>query len=78
MEPGTIYPIEVNVKSIAYHFRPKHRIRFWVANSNFPQYERNLNTGGNIFDESTWVVAHNTVHTGGARPSALVLPVVPK
>jgi hypothetical protein len=78
MEPGTIYSIEVNVKSIAYHFRPKHRIRLWVANSNFPQYERNLNTGGNIFDETTWVIAHNAVHTGGAHPSALVLPIVPK
>ncbi len=78
MEPGKVYPIEVNVKSIAYYFKPGHRIRFYVANSNFPQYERNLNTGGNFYGETTWVVAHNVVHFGGQSPSALVLPVVPK
>jgi putative CocE/NonD family hydrolase len=78
MEPGKVYPVEVNLKSIAWHFKPGHRIQLYVANSDFPEYERNLNTGGNIFDESTWVVAHNTVHTGGSTASALILPVVPR
>jgi putative CocE/NonD family hydrolase len=78
MEPGKVYPVEINLKSIAWYFKPGHRVRLYLANSDFPEYERNLNTGGNIFDESTWVVAHNTVHTGGATASALILPVVPR
>ena len=78
MEAGQVYQIEVNVKSIAYHFKPGHRIRVDIANSNFPQFERNLNTGGTLFDETTWVVARNAIHFGPNHPSALVLPVVPK
>ena len=30
---------------------PGHRIRIEVSSSNFPHFERNLNTGGNNFDE---------------------------
>jgi putative CocE/NonD family hydrolase len=78
MEPGTVYPVEINLKSIAWQFRPGHRIRLWVTGSNFPQYERNLNTGGNIYDETAGIVARNVVHFGAATPSALVLPVVPR
>jgi hypothetical protein len=78
MEPGTVYRVEVNLKSIAYHFKPGHRIRVHLSSSNFPQYERNTNTGGNIYDEATVVVARNLVHFGPDRPSALVLPVVPE
>lgn len=78
MKPGEIYRIEVNLKSTAYRFAAGHRIRLHVANSNFPQYERNSSTGGNIFDEATYLRSSNAVHFGPRYPSALVLPVVPK
>jgi len=76
MEPGKTYRVTVNLKSIAYRFRPGHRIRLYVSSSNFPQFERNTNTGGNIFDESSFVTARNAVHFGGAQASILRLPVV--
>jgi predicted acyl esterase len=47
-------------------------------NSDFPAYERNTNTGGNIYDETQFVRARNTVHFGPQYRSALVLPVVPR
>jgi putative CocE/NonD family hydrolase len=78
MEPGQRYRVEVNLKSIAYHFPAGHRIRLHLAGSSFPQWERNSNTGGNIFDETTYAVAKNSVHFGPGAQSALVLPVVPK
>lgn len=78
MELGQVYQVEVNIKSIAYQFKAGHRVRLDLSSSNFPQWERNSNTGGNIFDETTYVVAHNAVHFGPRRPSALILPVVPK
>ena len=77
MEPGKVYRVEVNLKSIAYHFASGHRIRLWVSSSDFPMYERNLNTGGTIYDEAAWVRATNVVHHGPADSSHVLLPVVP-
>ncbi|MGE0552070.1 MAG: CocE/NonD family hydrolase [Gemmatimonadales bacterium] len=76
MEPGQTYRVVVNLKSTGYRFRPGHRIRLYLTSSNFPQYERNTNTGGNIFDESDFFVARNAVHFGGSEASALILPVL--
>lgn len=78
LEPGTVVPLQVRIKSIAYRFGAGHRIRFQVANSNFPQYERNSSTGGSIFDETAYLPSRNAVHFGGPYLSAVVLPVVPK
>jgi predicted acyl esterase len=60
----------------AVRFAAGHRIRLHVTSSNFPVYERNLNTGGNNYDETTAVVARNSVHHGPNHPSHLVLPVL--
>jgi predicted acyl esterase len=49
-----------------------------VSSSDFPGYDRNLNTGGNNYDETRWVKATNSVHHGGRYASHLVLPVVPE
>lgn len=78
MRPGETYRVEVNLKSIAYRFPAGHRIRLYVTNSNFPQWELNSATGGNIYDETRYAGALNTVRFGPATPSALVLPVVPR
>ena len=77
MQPGEVYQLEISLKATGYHFRPGHRIRLHVTSSDFPLYDRNLNTGGNNYDETTWVKATNTVHHGANRPSRLILPVVP-
>lgn len=76
MEPGGIHRIEIDLQAIGNWFAPGHRIRLEVSSSNFPRWDRNLNTGGRNFDESRWVTAHNVVHFGGRTPSHLVLPVV--
>jgi putative CocE/NonD family hydrolase len=78
LEPGQVYEIEINLKSIAHQFKPGHRIRLHVSSSNFPQWELNSGTGGNIFDETDYLTVHNAIHFGPERPSALVLPVVPR
>jgi putative CocE/NonD family hydrolase len=77
MRPGEVYRVEVSLKATGYYFPPGHRIRLWVSSSDFPGYDRNLNTGGNNYDETSWVTATNTIHHGGRWPSRLVLPVVP-
>jgi len=44
---------------------------------SFPRYDRNLNTGGNNYDEIRWLTARNTVHHSGVHPSHIVLPIIP-
>lgn len=76
MEPGKVYEVTVREMVASIHFPPGHRIRLEVAGSNFPNYERNMNTGGRNFDESKPKVARITVHAGPGRPSRLILPVI--
>ncbi|MEN9452829.1 MAG: hypothetical protein RLZZ369_1888 [Pseudomonadota bacterium] len=78
MEAGQQYELDVGMRSIAYLVPKGHRIRLDVTSSNFPRLERNLNTGGRNYDETTGVVATNKVHHGGASLSYLTLPVLDK
>ncbi|MEU0316093.1 CocE/NonD family hydrolase [Nocardioides sp. NPDC006273] len=78
MVPGEVYEATVQMSVTSNVFLPGHRIRLDISSSNFPHYDRNSNTGGVISSEALedMVVADNTVHHGGARPSRLVLPVI--
>lgn len=78
LKAGEVYPIRVNLHATSNYFGPGHRIRLEVSSSNFPRFERNLNTGGNNYDETTWVVAHNMVSHSNRYPSQLLLPLVPE
>jgi len=49
LEPGKIYKIAIEGLVTSNYFGVGHRIRLQVAGSNFPQFERNMNTGGGKF-----------------------------
>jgi len=76
MKEGGVYRMEFAPLVTSNSFGVGHRIRIAIASSSFPQFERNLNTGGRNFDESIPVTARNRIHHGGAYPSAVVLPVI--
>ena len=76
MNPDEVYEIEVDMNVTSNTFLPGHRIRLEIASSRFPNHDRNLNTGGNNFDESEAIVATNVIHHSEVYPSRLVLPVV--
>jgi uncharacterized protein len=76
MEPNHVYRVNVGPLVTSNEFLAGHRIRIEVSSSNFPAFERNLNTGGNNYDEATGLVAHNVIHHGPEHPSMIVLPVV--
>ncbi len=78
MEEGQVYELPVSPMSTSNYFAAGHRIRIEVSSSNFPRFTRNLNTGGNNYDETEGVVAHNVVHHSRAYPSQIRLPVVRK
>jgi putative CocE/NonD family hydrolase len=75
MEEGQVYELNPTAMSTSYEFKAGHRIRVEVASSKFPQYMRNLNTGGNNYDETEGVVARNTVHHSAQYPSQIILPI---
>lgn len=76
MEEGKVYEIKMTPMSTSNYFEKGHQIRIEVSSSNFPRFDRNLNTGGNNFDESTGVIATNSIHHGTKSLSRIVLPVV--
>jgi putative CocE/NonD family hydrolase len=51
MEPDHLYKVDVGPLVTSDAFLPGHCIRIEVSSSNFPRFERNLNAGGNNFDE---------------------------
>jgi putative CocE/NonD family hydrolase len=76
MKKGEVYEIHIDLHATSNYFGPGHRIRIDVSSSNFPRWDRNLNTGGNNYDETEWVTAENTVHHSKRYPSHLILPVI--
>ena len=76
MEEGEVYELNPTPMSTSYLFREGHRIRVEVASSKFPQYMRNLNTGGNNYDETEGVIARNTIWHSRDYPSKVSLPIV--
>lgn len=76
MEKGEVYKIDMTPMTTSINFEKGHRIRVEVTSSNFPKFARNLNTGGNNYDESEGVIAHNTIHLSKEHPSYVVLPIV--
>jgi putative CocE/NonD family hydrolase len=76
--PGTVYHYTIDLWSTSNVFFKGHRIRVEISSSNFPRFDRNLNTGKSAAADAAFVKATNTVLHDGAHPSALVLPVVPR
>jgi uncharacterized protein len=76
MDPGGIYALRFEPLVTSNVVKRGHRIRVEVSSSNFPRFERNLNTGGRNAYETEGVVARNAVHHGGEYASHIVLTVV--
>ena len=76
MEPGKVYKVTLSPMNTSNYFAEGHRIRIEVAGSNFPRFDRNLNTGGNNYDETNGIVAHTTIHHNAQYPSTLTISVL--
>jgi hypothetical protein len=78
MTPGAPYKITIDMWATSNLFKAGHQVRLEVSSSNFPRFERNLNTGEEQSASARMTKATNTVLLGPSHPSALVLPVVPR
>jgi hypothetical protein len=76
--PGKVYEYKIDLWSTSNVFLKGHRIRLEVSSSNFPRFDRNLNTGKTASTSATFVRATNTILHDTAHPSALILPIVPR
>jgi putative CocE/NonD family hydrolase len=78
MEKGKVHKVTLSPMTTSNFFEAGHRMRIEVSSSNFPRFDRNLNTGGNNYDEKDGVVARNMVHHSRQYPSAMTVTVVRK
>ncbi|MGI9202630.1 MAG: CocE/NonD family hydrolase [Woeseiaceae bacterium] len=76
MEQGEIYELHVSPVTTSNVFLPGHRLRIEISSSNFPRFQRNLNTGGDNFTESEPVIAKNRLHHSSDYPSRIVVPII--
>lgn len=76
MEKGKVYEVNMTPMSTSNYFEKGHRIRIEVSSSNFPRFDRNMNTGGNTYDETKGIVATNNIHHSSKYPSSITLPIV--
>ena len=78
IEPGQVYEYRISLWETSNLFREGHRIRLEVSSSNFPRFDRNLNTGEDSGFDDRPESAQQTIWHNQQRPSHLVLPVIPK
>ena len=78
MNPGQIYKIKIDMIATSNVFLAGHKLRLEIASSNFPRFDRNLNTGENQAHSNRISKAENVVLHDAEHPSALVLPVIPR
>jgi hypothetical protein len=77
MEKDKVYKVTLQPLTTSNHFAAGHRLRVEVSSSNFPRFDRNLNTGGNNYDESKAVTSRNVVHHSTQYPSSVTVTIVP-
>jgi putative CocE/NonD family hydrolase len=76
MHPEEVYKVTLSPLNTSNYFAKGHSISIEVSGSNFPRYDRNLNTGGHNYDENTWKVAHTGIHHSQQYPSSVTLSVI--
>jgi putative CocE/NonD family hydrolase len=76
MEKGKVYKVDLTPMVTSNYFAAGHKIRIEVSSSNFPRFDRNLNTGGNNYDEPKGIVVENKIHHSKLYPSVIKLPFI--
>jgi hypothetical protein len=77
MNPGQTYKVTIDMIATSNVFLAGHKLRLEVSSSNFPRFDRNLNTGGDQGHGTQMASARNTILHDEDHPSALNLPMIP-
>jgi putative CocE/NonD family hydrolase len=80
LQANKIYTVKIPLWETSNVFKKDHQIRVHITSSNFPRFNRNLNSGKNRADETeadarvaTQKIYHDNLHA-----SSLLLPVIPR
>ena len=79
LTPNRIYEVDIPMWETSNVFKEGHRIRLHITSSNFPRFNRNLNSGKSLGEETLadLRVALQTIYHDREHASAIVLPVIP-
>jgi putative CocE/NonD family hydrolase len=75
---NAVYQITIDAGITSYVFRPGHQIRLEVSSSNFPRFDRNLNSTKPNAEETRIIKAKQTVYHDRKYVSAVIMPVIPR
>ena len=78
LQPGAVTEFTIDLWATSHVFLPGHRVRVDISSSNFPRFDRNLNTGGDQASGSRFQAASQTVFHDSRYPSHVLLPVIPR
>lgn len=78
IQPGRVYEYHIDMWATSQVFLPGHRIRLEISSSDFPRFDRNLNTGEDPNTGTKIEVAQQTIYHSAQYPSHLVLPIIPR
>jgi putative CocE/NonD family hydrolase len=76
MNPGQIYKFLIDLWATSNVFLPGHRLRLEISSSNFPRFNRNLNTGEDLLRATRMMKATNVIYHDRDHTSALILPII--
>lgn len=77
LEPGRVYQYAIDLWSTSNCFLRGHRVRVEISSSNFPQFDRNPNTGHPFGQDAELLPARQTVYHDTEHPSHILLPIIP-
>jgi putative CocE/NonD family hydrolase len=75
LAPGEVTDFRIQLGPTACRFLKGHRIRLEITSSDFPNFDRNHNTGRNDLEHTELVTARQSVHHSAEYRSRLMLPV---
>ena len=78
IEPGKIYQYTIDLWATSNLFMKGHQIRVEISSSNFPRFDRNLNTGNYFATDTTILKAEQIIYHSSEYPSHIILPVIKK
>ena len=77
LTPGAVSRFTIDLWATSHVFLPGHRLRVEISSSNFPRFDRNLNTGDDQATGTRWQAAQQTVFHDARYPSHILLPIIP-
>ena len=78
LTPGQVHELTIDLWATSHVFLPGHSLRLEIASSNFPRFDRNLNTGEDQATGTRWQTAAQTIFHDQRYPSHVLLPVIPR